>query len=261
SLSCTVPSGLLRVSGTDQPRSVAPGTTETLLCGLYDFQDPPDTGASVTDFTVDVNGASSTHTVNVQCRLRQSPVNRCAASKIGTAAQAGRGALVSYARYLKNGQSERFSSSLARGNGRLARGFSRAESRYGSSCPAIGDLPNVEQSIAHMTTNLLEQFPNAGGRCDAGRVRAASAWYGSSMRAWSRSQRRGDTRRLVSALVRIDQKFQRRWYHLMQKNGSACSPMDVNALRYWVDTPIHVVLDGLNARRPNPDQWQAGLIP
>jgi len=260
-LQCSVPSGLLRVSGVDPARMVAPGATETLRCGLYDFQDPPDTGASVTDFTVSVNGATSTHSVSVQCRPRQSPVNRCAASKIGTASQVGRNALASYGRYLWSGRSERFYTSVARGNERLARGFTRAETRYGTQCPAVGDLPDLQQSIANMMTNLVEQFPNAGGRCDAGRVRAASAWYGSSMRAWARSQRRGDTRRLVSTLVRIDQKFQRRWYHLAKKNRDTCTAMYMDALRYYVDNPIHAVLDAQGARRPNPEQWQAGLIP
>ena len=261
SLQCSIPSGRLRVSGTDQPRSVAPGATETLRCGLYDFQDPPDTGASVTDFTVDVNGASSTHTVNVQCRPRQTPVSRCAALKIRMAGYSGGASLRALSRYLKTGRSDPYLAALARADGRLGRGFTRANTAYGASCASPGDLPTMQQALAEMTTRLNEQFGDAHGRCNAGRVRAASVWQARSLAAWSRSQRRGDTTRLVRTLVRIDRKFQRRWNRLAERFAGECTPIDVNQLRSHVDRPIHTVLDAQGARRPNPDQWQAGLIP
>ncbi|MDH3687536.1 MAG: hypothetical protein OEP95_14985 [Myxococcales bacterium] len=260
-LQCSVPSGLLRVSGVDPARMVAPGATETLRCGLYDFQDPPDTGASVTDFTVDVNGASSTHTVNVQCRPQNSPVNRCAASKIGSAGQVGGASLTALSRYVRTGRSEPLFRALARGDQRLTRSYDRAHARYGDACANPSDLPTIRQALGDMTTNLNELLGNAQGRCDAGRVRAASAWYRGSMAAWSRSQRRGDTTRLVRSLIRVDKKFNRRRVRLHERFGASCSPMDVNALRFHVDRPIHTVLDAQGARRPNPDQWQAGLIP
>jgi hypothetical protein len=260
-LQCSVPSGLLRVSGVDPSRTIAAGATETMRCGLYDFQDPPDIGASVTDFTVDVNGATSTHTVKVQCRPHQSPVRRCAAMKIRSAGQVGGASLRALARYVKTGRSEPFVAALARGEQRLVHGFGRADARYGHHCADPGDLPTLQQALDGMAFDSIELLGGAHSRCDAGRVRAASSWYGASLRAWSRSQRRGDTAQLVRALVGIDRKFQRRWNRLGQPDPGACSPIDVNALRSLVDRPIHTVLDAQGARRPSPEQWQAALVP
>ena len=258
-LGCSVPSGLLRVSGTDQPRSVAPGATETLRCGLYDFQDPPDTGASVTDFNVDVNGATSTHTVNVQCRPAPKPVQRCAALKIQTAGRVGQQTLASHAHFLRSGRSNRYLASLLRGDERLSRGFSGANARWPGQCHTPGDYPTVQQALVEMHVVLEEQLGGASGRCDSGRVRSMANWYGSSLRAWSRAQRRGDPTRLMRTLVKIDRKFQHRWDRLGQRFGAECTLVNPILLRDAVDRPIHVVLDAQGARRPNPEQWQAAL--
>jgi hypothetical protein len=260
-LQCSVPSGLLRVSGVDMARSVAAGATETMGCGLYDFQDPPAAGASVTDFTVDVNGATSTHTVNVQCRTQPAPINRCAALKIQTSGQAGTAYYAALARYLKTGRSEPYAAALARARQRLERGFARANARYGAACRATDDVGTVRTALDGSLAEIAETAAAGGAtsRCDAGRIQAAKAWNSRSMRAWSRNQRNGDTSRLVRTLVRVDDRFWKRWDDIGRRPGAACTIINPIYLRNAVDRPIHAVLDSQGAQRPNPEQWQAGL--